>query len=152
MILGSLKKINLSTSFFERMITDECLYVDKTRFIENFLNSGSDVLLITRQRRLGKSLNMDMLRCFLTIQKDYRHLFENTYIKTSPVWKMAHSAPAFIFDFKNLSQTNFKTGVHDMVIGCVYSIADPKKFEGMSKHRFERLLSGDADAHLALLT
>ena len=85
LIIGNLNKINLSTQFFERMITDGCLYVDKTRFIENFLNASSDVLLITRQRRLGKSLNMDTLRCFLSCQKDFRYLFENTYIRTSPV-------------------------------------------------------------------
>ena len=151
MILGNLNKINLSTSFFERMITDGCLYVDKTQFVENFLNTSSDVLLITRQRRLGKSLNMDTLRCFLSSQKDYRHLFEGTYIRTSPVWEKAHSAPTFVFDFKNLSQTKFKVEVKDMAIAGVYSVVDPKKLEGLAKHRYERLLEGDVEAHLALL-
>jgi hypothetical protein len=47
------------------MITNGNLYVDKTRLIEHFLDAASEVQLVARQRRLGKSLNMDMLRCFL---------------------------------------------------------------------------------------
>ena len=81
MVIGDIKKIDLSTSSFELMIVGECLYVDKTQFIEHFLNEGSRVQLlnedsrvqlVTRQRRLGKSINMDMLRCFLTDKTDYR--------------------------------------------------------------------------------
>jgi hypothetical protein len=84
------------------MITEGNLYIDKTRLIEHFLNGASDVLLVARQRRLGKSLNMDMLRCFLTDKTDHRKLFGGLYIEKSPVWHMANSAPVFYFDFKNL--------------------------------------------------
>jgi len=55
MIVGSINKIDLSISSFERMITEGNLYVDKTRLIENFLNSASSVHLVVRQRRFGKS-------------------------------------------------------------------------------------------------
>ena len=151
MILGNLNKINLSTSIFERMITGGSLYVDKTRFIENFLNSGSDVLLITRQRRLGKSLNMDTLRSFLSCQVDYRHLFEGTYIKTSPLWEMAYSAPAFIFNFRNLSQTKFRTEIVTQAVSHVYSFIDIEDLKGKAKLLCDRLLSGDIEAHAALL-
>ena len=61
MIVGDVKKVNLSISSFERMISGGNLYVDKSRFIENFLSESSDVQLVARQRRLGKSLNMDMV-------------------------------------------------------------------------------------------
>ena len=76
MIHGNIKNICLSLSSFERLRNKDKLYVDKTRMIENFLNSPSAVQLIARQRRLGKSLNMDMLRCFLTDKEDLRHLFK----------------------------------------------------------------------------
>ena len=39
-------------------------YVDKTLFIRDFLDSAPLVSLITRPRRFGKTLNMDMLRVF----------------------------------------------------------------------------------------
>ncbi|MDR1788321.1 MAG: AAA family ATPase, partial [Treponema sp.] len=54
-------RIDLSSSSFERFITDRLLYVDKTLFIEHFLAELSQVLLVTRPRRMGKSLNMNML-------------------------------------------------------------------------------------------
>ena len=81
MIRGDVKNISLSSSSFGRMITEGRLYVDKTRMIEHFLNCGSEVQLVARQRRLGKSLNMDMLRCFLTDREDNRHLFKGLYIE-----------------------------------------------------------------------
>ena len=64
-IFGDRGKINLSSSEFRRFIEMDCLYVDKTRFIERVLDEASDVLLFTRPRRTGKSLNLDMLRTFL---------------------------------------------------------------------------------------
>jgi hypothetical protein len=115
MVTGDINKINLSISSFERMITDGLLYVDKTRMIENFLNTPSDVQLVARQRRLGKSLNMDMLKCFLTDKKDFRHLFKGLYIESNPVWSNAHNAPIFYFDFKRLSTTNYKKIIYDTV-------------------------------------
>ena len=143
MILGNLNKIDLSTSFYERMITKGSLYVDKTRFIENFLNAASQVMLITRQRRLGKSLNMDTLRCFLSSQVDYRHLFEGTYIKSSPLWEMAHSAPAFVFNFKALDFEGYGEQIYERVVTHAYSLANPDEVNNVAKRCFEQLLNNE---------
>ena len=56
MIIGDINNINRSTSFFEKMIVDGHLYVDKTRMIEHFLTVPDSVQLIARQRRLGADL------------------------------------------------------------------------------------------------
>ena len=46
-------------------------FVDKSMFIKEFLAASSGkVVLITRPRRWGKSLNMDMLKRFLSIEVD----------------------------------------------------------------------------------
>ena len=115
MTIGSIEKINLNTSSFERLITNGHFYVDKTKMIEHFLTSSCDVSLVARQRRLGKSLNMDMLRVFLTDKEDFRHLFKGLYIENSPVWEMANSAPVFCFDFKSLQSDNVKISIYGMV-------------------------------------
>ena len=107
MIHGDINKISLSLSSFERLISEGKLYIDKTRMIENFLNHQSEVQLIARQRRLGKSMNMDMLGCFLTDKDDKRHLFKGLYIENSPVWEKANSAPVFYFDFKILDEVTY---------------------------------------------
>jgi hypothetical protein len=41
--------------------------VDKTLFIREIIETGSSHILITRPRRWGKSLNMNMLKTFLEI-------------------------------------------------------------------------------------
>ena len=118
MVSGDIKKINLSISSFQQMIEGGYLYVDKTRFIENFLNTASSVQLVARQRRLGKSLNLDMLRCFLTDSEDYRYLFKGLYIENSSVWDKANTAPVLYFDFKNLTIGNYKRVIYNAV--CDY--------------------------------
>jgi len=109
------------------MITNASLYIDKSMFIEHFFNERPKIQLIARQRRLGKSLNLDMLRCFLTDQKDYRPLFENLFIRNSPVWDLAHSAPVFLLDFKKLDSEEYVTQIRLMLKNLMYNYAnDPK--------------------------
>ena len=151
MFVGSLNKINLSTSIFERLITKEQFYVDKTRFIEHFLDEASDVQLITRQRRLGKSLNMDTLRCFLTNQADNRHLFKGLYIKTSHAWEYANSAPVFKFDFKQLTADGYKGQIIAQVDRHICSIVNPVNLQDRLKRKYNALVSDYDNATHSLL-
>ena len=141
MVTGNINKINLSGSSFEHMITDGNLYIDKTRMIERFLNEASDVQLIARQRRLGKSLNMDMLQCFLTDKSDNRRLFKGLYIEKSPVWEQANSAPAFYFDFKGLDVKTYKTQIAEQIDKHICSYLDPGSLSGYLSRRYNRLIS-----------
>ena len=151
MFVGSLKKINLSTSLFERLITRGQFYVDKTRFIEHFLDEASDVQLITRQRRLGKSLNMDTLRCFLTDRVDNRHLFKGLYIENSHVWEYAHSAPVFLFDFKKLTADGYISQFAVMVENHICSLTNPSNLPERFKRRYDALISKDENPSQSLL-
>ena len=63
--------IRVGTDSFEDLLLTNNVFVDKSMFIQEFLEeSGGKVELITRPRRWGKSLNMDMLRRFLSIEVD----------------------------------------------------------------------------------
>ena len=69
MSIQSLKRVG-TDSFAELLLTNN-VFVDKSMFIKEFLEeSGDKVVLITRPRRWGKSLNMDMLQRFLSIEVD----------------------------------------------------------------------------------
>jgi len=46
---------------FEKIISNNYFYVDKTHFIKEWWESGDDVTLITRPRRFGKTLTISML-------------------------------------------------------------------------------------------
>lgn len=54
-------------------------YIDKTRLIEQLLESWGKVNLFTRPCRFGKTLNMSMLRCFFEVGTD-SSLFDGLYI------------------------------------------------------------------------
>ena len=150
MIIGDVKKINLSTSSFERVITSGVLYVDKSRMIEGFLNDHSDVHLITRHRRLGKSLNMDTLKCFLTDRTDYRHLFKGLYIEGSSVWGRANSAPVFYFDFRLLNPKTYKKSIYNTVCDYIDSYCLETKLSRNAKRYLEDNDFEDADGLLHL--
>ena len=60
------KKIATGKQSFEKIISSNCFYVDKTFFIKEWWESEDDVTLITRPRRFGKTLNMEMLECFFS--------------------------------------------------------------------------------------
>ena len=63
-----LKYIGIGTEFFHELIENNCYYVDKTPFIRTvFKENKSDVMLITRPRRFGKTLTMYTFYDFLSL-------------------------------------------------------------------------------------
>ena len=67
------KKLPVGIEMFRDIREHDFYYIDKTGFIKELLESWTEVNLFTRPRRLGKSLNMDMLKAFLRLGriKDY---------------------------------------------------------------------------------
>ena len=49
-----------------KKLREECYFVDKTGFIKELVDRRSEVTLITRPRRFGKTLTMSMLYYFFT--------------------------------------------------------------------------------------
>lgn len=62
------KTVGIGCQDFEDLITRELFYVDKTEFIREWWENGDSVTLITRPRRFGKTLNMNMLQRFFSIE------------------------------------------------------------------------------------
>lgn len=72
-------KLPVGIDDFRKLRESDFYYVDKTKLIEQLLQSWSEVTLFTRPRRFGKTLNMSMLRSFLEIGTD-KSLFAGLYI------------------------------------------------------------------------
>ena len=53
---------------FEELIVNQCFYVDKTNFIKQWWESLDDVTLITRPRRFGKTLTINMVERFFSVK------------------------------------------------------------------------------------
>jgi len=58
------KSILTGAESFEKIITGDHFYIDKTLFIKELLERRGEVTLITRPRRFGKTMNMSMLERF----------------------------------------------------------------------------------------
>ena len=64
------KKLPIGIDGFEKLITNDFYYADKTLLIKELLQNWGEVNLFTRPRRFGKTLNMSMLKSFFNIGSD----------------------------------------------------------------------------------
>ena len=71
------KPLPVGIDDFEKIVTGDYFYVDKTLFIKELLDMKGEVNLFTRPRRFGKTLNMSMLR----------HFFEENPEKVSRIFQ-----------------------------------------------------------------
>ena len=83
---GMARKVSIGTQDFEKIIVNNCFYVDKTHFIKEWWESTDEVTLITHPRRFGKTLNMDGY--WEELASFTRNLFHNTF-KTNPYLERA---------------------------------------------------------------
>ncbi len=56
-----MKKLDLGNSDFKSIIENNNYFVDKSLLIKEVIDSQSQVLLLPRPRRFGKTLNLSML-------------------------------------------------------------------------------------------
>lgn len=71
------KAMPIGVDNFEKLITNDYYYVDKTMFIKELLDLKCEVNLFTRPRRFGKTLNLSMLRYFFEDTGDDERNAEN---------------------------------------------------------------------------
>ena len=121
MYIGKKDNINVSSSKFANFINNGSLYIDKTMFIEHVLKASSDVLLFTRPRRTGKSLNMDTLATFLDCRQSTAHLFKGLYVESSSVFNQINKYPVIYLNFRQLRAENCKNQLKSIlkdITGC----------------------------------
>lgn len=74
------RTIGIGIQGFGKLIENDCLYIDKTYFIKDWWENKDDVTLITRPRRFGKTLTMNMLEKFFSIKYAGSSIFEGLSI------------------------------------------------------------------------
>lgn len=85
-------------------------YIDKTRFIKEWWESGDSVTLINRPRRFGKTLTMSMVEKFFSISHAGRaDLFEGTEIWEYGEYREQQGTyPVIFLSFADVKETNFQ--------------------------------------------
>ena len=82
------KTVSIGKQDFASLREQNSFYIDKTDLIRAWWESQDDITLITRPRRFGKTLNMDMLKCFFSNQyADRGDLFEGLSIWNEEKWR-----------------------------------------------------------------
>ena len=122
-----------NVSFREIRENDYC-YVDKTGFIEEFFSLAIKLSLITRPRRFGKTLMMNMLSDFFDITKDSKAIFDGLTISKNKELcdKWMNQYPVVFLSFKDIEGLNFEEAL-GKVRSCISDVSNSFPFLTDSK-------------------
>ena len=103
-----MKLIPTGIESFKTMIDKNAYYVDKTNLIQDVLNE--QVVLYTRPRRFGKTLNMSMLYYFFSIkEKENAYLFDELNIsKNKEALKHQNQYPTLFITLKDMKNSSYE--------------------------------------------
>nr|VFK60461.1 MAG: Predicted AAA-ATPase [Candidatus Kentron sp. TUN]VFK69766.1 MAG: Predicted AAA-ATPase [Candidatus Kentron sp. TUN] len=100
----------IGLSDFPRLIREGYAYVDKSLLIQSMLDSPTQVLLLPRPRRFGKTLNLSMLRAFFEHDKpENTEIFRGLAIERAGEEYMAHRGryPVVFLTLKDVKTLNW---------------------------------------------
>ena len=143
-----MKKIPIGTKSFSRLVEGNYYFVDKTLMIKEFLDRGTDVTLITRPRRFGKTINMSMMAEFFDITKDSKEIFKGTKIMETPYAAEINQYPTIFISFADAKRD--KETVVSTIRTQIQNQWDKYDFvfenlKGFKKTNYERLYEVLAD-------
>ena len=145
--------IPVGISDFEKIRSNGYYYVDKSGMLTELLKTEStEVTLITRPRRFGKTLGMSMLSSFFDIRKDSRALFDGLEITGHTVLcdKWMNQYPTIFLSLKDVDGLTFLSAyemlsatVSDLYKEHLY-LLDSERVNSYDKELIRRIAAGDA--------
>lgn len=154
------KAIPIGYEDFKELIDKNLYFVDKTLMIREILDTGGKVMLFTRPRRFGKTLNLSMLRRFFEDERtekgekiDNAYLFSELAIAEcgESYGKHQQQYPVIKMTLKSAKQPEYEmayAGLVDEIIHeyqrHVYVLEG--EMPGQDRERYEQILLGKADS------
>lgn len=145
--------IPVGVSDFEKIRKNGYYYVDKTGLISEILREEpTEVTLVTRPRRFGKTFGMSMLENFFDIRKDTKELFDGLEItnNTELCEKWMNRWPTVFISFKSVDGLDFQ-GAYDMLTLAISELfkkhlylLDSEQVNAYDKQSFSRIVEGTA--------
>jgi len=101
------RTVGIGIQSFEKLIMENCFYIDKTDFIRQWWESEDAVTLITRPRRFGKTLNIAMVEQFFSVRYAGRSdLFEGLFIWQEEKYRRLQGTyPVIFMSFADVKET-----------------------------------------------
>lgn len=97
---------------FKDIVNNNLYFIDKTLFIKEIIDDSSKVILITRPRRFGKTLNMSLLKYYFEkSQENASYMFENYNIwhENDKYKKEQGKYPVINLTFKDVKSRKWST-------------------------------------------
>lgn len=156
-----MKKLSIGVENFKDMIDKDFYYVDKTDLISEIMNE--QVVLFTRPRRFGKTLNMSMLYYFFSNkEKENAYLFDHLNIADEPeAMKHLNQYPVITVSLKELKCRSysdqiamFKDVVKNVILNHSELLSSPMVDESdqIILNQFRSLSSDEIQLRLSLKT
>ena len=143
-------EIGIGVSDFKKLRLTEKYYIDKTMYIKDIIDNGSEVILVTRPRRFGKTLNMSTLRYFFDCEKkDTSKLFEGLKImeQGEKYTSKLGAYPCIYITLKDVRGSNleemmllFQTELNELFIDHANLLKSEKIFD-VEKEMFNTILN-----------
>ena len=145
---GDDTRVSVTECNFSVLRDDGLAYADKSRFVDRVLSNPARVLLITRPRRFGKSLNLSMLRYFLDLRYSGNHWFDGLEIDTHHEYDDVRNAvPVVYIDLKDVrgmtsseNQRAFEKMIMHTVNGFRY-LLDSDRLDDFMRGEVDRVIN-----------
>ena len=146
-----MKRLAIGVSDFKKIIEGDFYYFDKTKFIEEIINDGSEVKLFARPRRFGKTLNMSMLKYFFDIKnrEENKEIFKDLYIEKTEAFKEQGGYPVIFLSLKDLKASTWEemeekisVVLSELFSEYEYLIND---LLGSDSNKFKKIINEDAN-------
>ena len=119
------RTVSIGNQDFESIRRENYFYVDKTHFIKEWWECGDSVTLINRPRRFGKTLNMNMLEKFFSVEYAGREdLFQGLCIWEEEKYRALQGTyPVIMLSFAKVKETTYRNAQKKMcqIIASVYN-------------------------------
>ena len=111
-----MQNLPIGIQTFEKIISNDFLYVDKTELIYKLINSGGFYFL-SRPRRFGKSLLVSTLKEIFSGNKE---LFKGLYIYNKIKWE---TYPVVHISFSSITYSGTSNDFRSKIVDYLYTIA-----------------------------
>ena len=149
-----MSNIGIGISDFKMLRVRNNFYIDKSLFIKHIIDNSSGVILITRPRRFGKTLNISMLKYYFDCTlKDSKELFNGLKIMDQGegyTSKLGYY-PVIYLTLKDVQSTNFenmllclKTELVELYIDHA-NLLKSEKLLDVEKEMFSKILNLKAE-------
>lgn len=113
--------VSIGAQDFAYIRENNCFFVDKTSFIKEWWENKDAVTLITRPRRFGKTLNLNMLECFFSLEYAKRDdLFEGLSVWEEEQYRQLQGTyPVLFMSFANIKGNTYKAAREGIIQAIV---------------------------------